>query len=365
MSPYFPNPFRNFGRNINVKVDLSNYATKADIKNISLVDTSSFALKKNLARLKTEIDKLDIDKLVPVPVDLSKLSDVAKNDTVKKTVYDKLVEKVNKIDTSGFALKSKYDTDKSESEKKISDTSGIVKKTDYNAKITEIENEIPGTNGLATNAALTAVENKIPDVSSLVNKTDYNTKISKIETKLTDHNDDKYIATPEFNKLTAENFAARLKQANLVTQTDFDDKLKSLNQKTNSNKGKHLLLKHEFKKLETFDSSYFIDKSHFEEDVTQNNLVFQPMYRYFKRVSGVCSGNYFYFWTSKGLFDENITSDYKLNPELSYFGTKTKAEFDGSCLKQDKISYDYGKVVKIYIVYEISQNVDIGDYSTL
>ena len=107
MSQYFPKPFRSFGGNINVKVDLSNYATKADIKNISHVDTSSFALKTNLAILKTEVDELDIDKLVPVPVDLSKLSDVVKHDVVKKTVYDKLVEKVNNIDTSGFASKTK------------------------------------------------------------------------------------------------------------------------------------------------------------------------------------------------------------------------------------------------------------------
>ena len=77
--------------NINIKVDLSNYATKADIKNISHVDTSSFALKTNLANLKTEVDKLDIDKLVPVPTDLSKLSDVVKNDVIKKTDYSKLV----------------------------------------------------------------------------------------------------------------------------------------------------------------------------------------------------------------------------------------------------------------------------------
>ena len=80
MSQYFPKPYETFGGDINVKVDLSNYATKANIKNISHVDTSSFALKTNLANLKTEVDKLDIDKLVPVPVDLSKLSDVVKND---------------------------------------------------------------------------------------------------------------------------------------------------------------------------------------------------------------------------------------------------------------------------------------------
>ena len=84
MSKFFPKSFRSFRRNINVKVDLSKYATKADIKNISRVDTSSFALKTNLADVKTDVDKLDIDKLVPVPVDLSKLSVVLKNYVVKK-----------------------------------------------------------------------------------------------------------------------------------------------------------------------------------------------------------------------------------------------------------------------------------------
>ena len=84
MSQYFPKPYEPFGGDINVKVDLSNYATKADIKNISHVDTSSFTLKTNLANSKTEVDKLDIDKLVHVPVDLSKLNNVVKNDVVKK-----------------------------------------------------------------------------------------------------------------------------------------------------------------------------------------------------------------------------------------------------------------------------------------
>ena len=139
MSQYFPKPYEAFGGYINVKVDLFNYATKADIKSISHVDTSSFVLKTNLANLKTEVDKLDIDKLVPVPVDLSKLSDVVKNDVVKKDVYDKLVAKVDNIDTSRFVLKTKYDTDKSELENKIPDTSGLVKKTNYDAKIADIE----------------------------------------------------------------------------------------------------------------------------------------------------------------------------------------------------------------------------------
>ena len=94
MSQYFSNLFRNFGGNINFKVDLSSYATKTHLENVTNVGTSGFALKRNLASLKTEVDKLDIDKLVPVAVDLSKLNDVVKNDVVKKFVYDKLVAKI-------------------------------------------------------------------------------------------------------------------------------------------------------------------------------------------------------------------------------------------------------------------------------
>ena len=119
MSQYFPKQYEPFGGDINVKVDLSNQAAKTEIKNISHIDTSSFALKTNLANLKTEVDKLDIDRLVPVPSDLSKLSNVVKTDVVKKTKYDKLVGKINNIDTNGFVLKTKYDKDKSELENEI------------------------------------------------------------------------------------------------------------------------------------------------------------------------------------------------------------------------------------------------------
>ena len=97
----------------------------------------------------------------------------------------------------------------------------LLKKTDCNTKITETEGKIPSISGLATNAALTTVENKIPNISSLVKKTDYNTKITEIEKKLTDHNHDKYITTPEFNTLAADVFNARLAEANLITKTDF------------------------------------------------------------------------------------------------------------------------------------------------
>ena len=128
MSQYFPKLYGRFGGNINVKGDISNYATKADLKNVTHIDTSRFALKTNLASLKTEVDEQDVDKLVSVPVDLSKFSDAVKNDVVKKAVYDKLVAKVNSIDTSDFVLKTKYQTDKAKLEKEISDVTNFVKK---------------------------------------------------------------------------------------------------------------------------------------------------------------------------------------------------------------------------------------------
>ena len=351
MSQYFLKPYEPFGGDINVKVHLSNYATKSDIKNISHVDTSSFELKTNLATLKTEVDNLDIDKLLPVAVDLSKLSDAVKNNAVKKDVYDKLVAKVNRIDTSGFVLKSKYDADKSELENKIPDTSGFVKKTDYDSKISEIEGKIPVTN-LATKTALTTVENKIPDVSNLVKKTDYNTKVTEIENKLNNHNHDKYITTPEFNTLAADVFNARLSQANLVTKTDFDAKLSSLHRKITSNKTKHVLVENEFKKLKTFDSSYFIGKNYLEEGGAQNYLAFQPISRYFK-----VKGKYILSWKSKGLSDATVTpyatSDNSLTPLIDHYGTRIRLKFS-SCLKQpNKLTYDYGHKLNVYIVYEL------------
>ena len=133
---------------------------------------------------------------------MTKLSDAVKNDVAKKIVYDKLVAKVDNIDTSDFVLKIKYNTDKKELENKIPDVSNLVKKT----KLTKLENKIPDISNLSTKTALTTAENKIPSVSNLVKKTGYNTKITDIENKLNNHNHDKYIGTREGKKLTADVF---------------------------------------------------------------------------------------------------------------------------------------------------------------
>ena len=138
--------------------------------------------------------------------------------------------------------------------------------------------------------------------------------------------------------MAANVFNARIAQANFITKTDFDANLSSYNRKVTQNKTKHLLVENELNKLKTFDSGYFIGKSHFEEDGTQNYLVFQPLNKYFKVITNT---DYISSWKFNGLSDETIkpptTSDYKFNRQLNYFGTKTRLQFRGGCLKQDLI----------------------------
>ena len=164
----------------------------------------------------------------------------------------------------------------------------------------------------------------------------------EFEKKLTDQDHDKYITTSKFDSIAAKGFNARLAQTNLVTKTDFDDEWKSLNQKVTTNTSKHLLVENELKKLKTLDSSYFRGKSYFEEDITQNYLVFQPIHRYFKRVN---NSGYILSWKSKGLSDETIksppTSDDSLILVLNIYGSKARVKFTGSCLKQEEITYSW------------------------
>ena len=235
MSKYFP-PYNNSSEIIKVELDLSNYATKKDIKNITHGDTSSHALKNNLANLKIEVDKIDTDKLKTVPDDLAKLSNVVKNDVVKKTTYNKLKNNVDAIDTSGFVTRTKFTTDTNalddeidKVEKKIPDISGLATKSSVTRLITEqedytdkVKKKIPDISGLASKAELTAVENKIPDVSGLATAS----VLTAVENKIP------YITS-------------------LITKTDFDAKLKHISDRVTNNKSKDLLLDNELKKLKT------------------------------------------------------------------------------------------------------------------
>ena len=145
-----------------------------------------------------------------------------------------------------------------------------------------------------------------------------------------------------------------ISRANLIIKTDFDAKLSSLNRKSTANKSKHLLVENELNKLKTFNSSYFIGKSHFEEDGTQNYLVFQPLVRFFKVITIT---DYISSWKSKGISAESIkpptTSDNSFTLTLNYYDDfKVRVKFTGSCLKQPKLTHTDKTIVNIYIVYE-------------
>ena len=234
---------------------------KLDINKLVNVLTS-------LDNLKTKLDDLDFGKLKTVSADLKKLSDIVTNVVIKNTKFDTLKTKVNSLekkipDVTTLIHINQYNTDKQNLEekigdvhKKILDASGLVTTTVLNTKISEVENKIPNTNGLVT-----------------VNV--FNTKISKVENETPNHG--KYITTPGFIKLTAQNFTARLKQANLVTKTDFDNKITSFNRKITSNKTKYLEVQKKLNSLITNDYNFFLGRMYFaSNDGSQNMFFYQP-----------------------------------------------------------------------------------------
>ena len=194
----------------------------------------------------------------------------------------------------------------------------MIEKSNFNTEVTEIEGKITSISGLATKTELTAVENKVPIVSNLVKKS----KITEIEKKINEHKYGQYIATSGFNKLSAENFVARIKQANLVDKTDFDTKLTSLNRKINSNKTNHLVGGNELKKLKAFDLSYFRGKTFFGNDGSQNMFVYQPTLDTLKTKYEKTSGNVIN-WKSKGVCTSNLKPLHgAFLPKLRYSSKK-------------------------------------------
>ena len=213
---YYP-PYRSSSNNIKVKLDLTNYATKDDVKNITHVDVSSYATKTNLASLKTEVDKIDTDKLKTVPADLAKLSNVVKNDVVKKTDYstkvtsieaqiagltkntvDNLADitKLKAIDTNSFVTRTKFSVDTNSLddkidgvEKNIRDISGLATKTSlndylktstFNSKVTEVESKIRDTDIIAK-SAVTKANTIRSNLTSYAKKEDVATDITTIK----------------------------------------------------------------------------------------------------------------------------------------------------------------------------------------
>ena len=178
MSTYYP-PYKSSSNNIKVELELSNYATKNDLKNITHVDVSSFVSKTNLAALKTEADKIDVDKLKTTPIDLAKLTNAVENDLVKKTDYN---TKVTSVETQIAGLtKNTVDNLADVTKLKAIDTNSFVLKTKLASDVTTLENEID------------TVDKKIPDISGLATKTSltsylqtatFNSKVTEVENKI-------------------------------------------------------------------------------------------------------------------------------------------------------------------------------------
>ena len=240
--------------NVKVELDLKNYATKKELKNITNVDTSNFALKTNLAPLKTEVDKLDIPKLITTPNDLAKLSkevqkdftkkvdfnslktkvdkngtdndnlegNINKNDTAIKTIVNTLKGKTGSINLPNYVLKTDYDTKIGNLELKIPDIKGLLQVNSFNSKVIELENKIktaenkPDISNLATKSSFTIVENKIPDVNRFVKLTDYSTEITKTKNDYAT----KAILDSEINDLKNQHISDEVKKV--------DDKVKTI-----------------------------------------------------------------------------------------------------------------------------------------
>ena len=259
MSQYFP-PYNNPSENIKVELDLSNYATKRDINDITHIDVSGFASKTNLAALKTEVDKTDADKLKTVPVDLAKLSNVVKNEVVKKADYnakvtniesriagvtkntvDNLADitKLKAVDTNNFVLKTKLASDVTTLEnkidtvnKKIPDISGLAAKTSlndylqtstFNSKVTEVENKIKDAD-IITKSANTKANTIRSDLTSYATKTDVATDIT------TTKND--YVTN-----------ASLTSQLNDLKSQHITDEVKKVEDKVNENKKEIIFVK--------------------------------------------------------------------------------------------------------------------------
>ena len=177
---YYP-PYRSSSNNIKVKLDLTNYATKDDVKNITHVDVSSYATKTNLASLKTEVDKVDTDKLKTAPNDLAKLTNAIENDVVKKTDYNTKVTSIE-AQIAGFT-KNTADNLADITKLKAIDTNSFVNKTKFSADINTLDDKID------------IVEKKTPDISGLATKislndylqtSTFNSKVTEVENKIKD-----------------------------------------------------------------------------------------------------------------------------------------------------------------------------------
>ena len=368
MSTYYP-PYKSSSQNIKVELDLANYATKDDVKNITHVDVSSFASKTNLAALKSEVDKIDVDKLKTVPVDLAKLSNVVNNDVVKKTDYntkvtsiesqiagvtknmlDNLADitKLKAVDTSNFVLKTKLASDVTTVEnkidtvdKKIPDISGLATKTSltsylqtatFNSKVTEVENKIKATDIIAKSGNTKA--NTIrSDLTGYAKKAEVATDITAIK------ND--YVTnaslTSQLNDLKSQHIATEVTGIDNKTKKSVSDILALEN------------------KLQQKEDTINEDERGLYFYMDQSYLVYNCKSSSFRYTTNRISA-----WRSAGVFNYfdnsnmNAVGDTSRNkPDLKNDG-RMHVYLSGNYFKQDRTRIpNNDNALNIYIVYKL------------
>ena len=367
MSAYYP-PYRSSSNNVKVELDLTNYGTKTDLKNITHVDVSSFAIKTNLAALKTEVDKIDVDKLKAAPTNLAKLSNVAKNDVVKKTDYN---AKVTSIE-SQIAGVTKNTTDKLNDITKLKavDTSNFVLKTTFSADINTLDDKIDGVekktdiNGLATKTSLNAY----------LQTSTFNSKVSEVENKIKDADIIAKSAVTKTNTIKSD-LTAYAKKADYVTNASLTSQLNNLksqhiatevtgiDNKTKKNANDILTLKNELEKKEYDISENEIGISFnrgFFYYLQQSNLVYECKIDSFifdiKKISE---------WNSTGIlnisdyYSMNVIKDTKNETPILKNDEKMYVYLKGSRFQQTNVlttNNDHvinDNVINIYIVYKL------------
>ena len=360
MSQYFP-PYENSSKDIKVELDLSNYVTKDDLKDFTHVDASSYAL--NLAALQTEVDKTDTGKLKTVPDDLAKLSNVVKNDTVKKVDFSPLKTKVDNIHTSNFVLKSKFENDVKDFDdkidkvnKKIPDITNLATKSSitsllptstFNSEITEVENKMktvdgkrPDTSNLATKTELTSVENKLLSTDGFVKESDYATEITSIK------ND--YVTIAAFDS-----------KINDLKSQHIADEVKKVDDKTKKNATDILGFESRLKQKEDIVDEGQRENSFargFSYYLQQNYLVYECRYYSFKNNAN----NKITAWKSTGIDNLPVNSDLKAISDTTLLllciqsDGRMKVKFSGNYFVQNKfISPNSCTIANIYIVYKL------------
>ena len=376
---YYP-PYKSFSNNVKVKLDLNNYATKTDLKNITHVDVSSFASKTNLAELKTEVDKIGVDKLKTTPIDLDRLSNLVKNDVIKKADYnakvtsiegqiagitkntiDNLADitKLKAIDTNSFVLKTKLASDVTTLEnkidtvdKKIPDISGLATKTSlnaylqtstFNSKVTEVENKIKSADIIAKSANTKA--NIIrSDFTAYVKKTDVATDITAIK------ND--YVTnaslTSQLNDLKSQHIATEVMGIDNKTKKNASDILALENKLTQ----KGDTINENERELGIFRGFFFyLQKNHLVYECKVNSFTFNNKKILKWKSTGIF--NYSDYYSMKGIENTKkempiLKNDERLNVYLQ-----------GNHFQQNNVltsSNDHvinKNVVNIYIVYKL------------